>query len=69
MGSALRFADMPRVHARLVRDFCHQQRLQRLDAILARIRRAPAYVPLETRCEAIERDPCGVPSPRRGALT
>jgi hypothetical protein len=68
MGSALRFADMPRVHARLVRDFCHQRRLRRLDAILERIRRTPAYVPRETSCEATERDPCGVPPPsHRGA--
>jgi hypothetical protein len=38
-GSAVRFADMPRVHARLVREYCHQRRLERLDQLLDRIRR------------------------------
>ncbi|HLU66221.1 MAG TPA: hypothetical protein VKZ63_08085 [Kofleriaceae bacterium] len=45
-GTALRFADMPRAHARLVRDFCHQRRIERLDAILDRIRRMPPSAPL-----------------------
>src|SRR5687767_11366666 len=44
-GSAIRFADMPRVHARMVRDFCHQTRVARLDSLLDRIRRMRVEVP------------------------
>jgi hypothetical protein len=44
-GSGVRFADMPRVHARLVRDFCHERRRQRLDALLERIRNPPVPPP------------------------
>lgn len=44
-GSGVRFADMPRVHARLVRDFCHERRLARLDELLARIRQPPVPPP------------------------
>lgn len=44
-GSGVRFADMPRVHARLVRDFCHERRRQRLDALLQRIRHPPVPAP------------------------
>ena len=51
-GSALRFADMARVHARLVRDFCHRRRLERLDALLSRIRRTPPPVPPSRRALA-----------------
>ena len=38
-GRAIRFSDMPRVHARMVRDFCHQTRVARLDQLLERVRR------------------------------
>jgi hypothetical protein len=38
-GSAVRFAAMPRVHARLVRDFCFEARRARLTRLLERIRR------------------------------
>jgi len=41
-GTGVRFADMPRVHARLVRDYCHHQRRLRLDSMLDRIRKMPA---------------------------
>ena len=44
-GSGVRFADMPRIHARLVRDFCHERRLARLDQLLARIRQPPVPPP------------------------
>lgn len=44
-GTGVRFADMPLVHARLVRDFCHERRCQRLDALLARIRNPPGVGP------------------------
>ena len=45
-GAGVRFADMPRVHARMVRDFCHERRQARLDQLLDRIRRTPpSYVP------------------------
>lgn len=44
-GSGVRFADMPRVHARLVRDFCHDRRLARLGELLARIRQPPVPPP------------------------
>ena len=37
-GSGVRFADMPLVHARLVRDFCRDRRRARLDALLDGIR-------------------------------
>ncbi len=37
-GSGVRFADMPRVHARMVRDFCHEQRSGHLATLLGRIR-------------------------------
>jgi c-di-GMP-binding flagellar brake protein YcgR len=36
-GSGVRFADMPRVHARMVRDFCHDRRRARLTTLLGRI--------------------------------
>lgn len=39
-GSAVRFAEMPRIHARMVRDFCHEQRRIRLDSLLGRIARS-----------------------------
>jgi c-di-GMP-binding flagellar brake protein YcgR len=40
-GSGVRFAEMPRVHARMVRDFCHEQRRDHLAALLGRIRQRP----------------------------
>jgi len=33
-GSGVRFADMPRIHARLVRDFCHARRRHRLQKLV-----------------------------------
>lgn len=49
-GAGVRFADMPRVHARMVRDFCHERRQARLDQLLDRIRRTPpSYVPRPAR--------------------
>ncbi|HUS68014.1 MAG TPA: PilZ domain-containing protein [Kofleriaceae bacterium] len=47
-GTGVRFADMPRCHARLVREFCQQKRRDRLDALLERIRK-PRAVPLPRR--------------------
>ena len=47
-GTGVRFADMPRCHARVVRDFCQQKRRDRLDALLERIRK-PRAVPLPRR--------------------
>jgi hypothetical protein len=41
-GAGVRFADMPRVHARLVRDFCVEHRREQLSALLERIRRPSA---------------------------
>jgi hypothetical protein len=38
-SSGVRFADMPLVHARVVRDFCHERRRVRLAALLDRLRR------------------------------
>lgn len=40
-GSGVRFDDMPRRHARMIRDYCHDQRKARLDRILDRIRHMP----------------------------
>ncbi len=66
-GSAIRFADMPRVHARMVRDFCHQTRVARLDELLARVRRPrpPVKFPQIIKHEPPAK-PCGdyrVPPP------
>lgn len=36
-GSGVRFADMPRAYARMVRDFCHERRRARLATLLGRI--------------------------------
>ncbi len=49
-GSGVRFADMPRVHARMVRDFCHEQRRGHLAALLGRIRQrhVPRSIPQAT---------------------
>lgn len=44
-GSGIRFADMPRVHARMVREFVHERRRARLDALLERIRNPPVPPP------------------------
>jgi hypothetical protein len=44
-GSGVRFADMPLIHARMVRDFCHEHRRARLDALLDRIRNPPVPRP------------------------
>ncbi len=41
-GSGVRFADMPLIHARMVRDFCHERRRARLDGLLDRIRHEPS---------------------------
>jgi hypothetical protein len=41
-ASGVRFADMPRAYARVVRDFCHERRRARLSALLGRIGQAPA---------------------------
>jgi hypothetical protein len=39
-GEGIRFTAMPRVYARLIRDFCHERRRAQLGRILDRIRRA-----------------------------
>ena len=44
-ASGVRFADMPRVHARMVRDFCHEQRRSHLAVLLGRIRERHARLP------------------------
>jgi hypothetical protein len=56
-GSAIRFADMPRVHARMVREFCHETRIARLDALLARVRRPrpPVKFPQIVKSEPVRR--------------
>jgi c-di-GMP-binding flagellar brake protein YcgR len=50
-GSGVRFAEMPRVHARMVRDFVHEQRRGHLATLLGRIRErhlAPRTIPPAT---------------------
>jgi c-di-GMP-binding flagellar brake protein YcgR len=37
--AGIRFDDMPRIHARLLRDFCHERRRARLASLLERVRR------------------------------
>jgi hypothetical protein len=37
--AGIRFADMPRVHARMLREFCHSRRRARLLEMLERVRR------------------------------
>jgi c-di-GMP-binding flagellar brake protein YcgR len=37
-ATGVRFDAMPRIHARLVRDFCHERRRSRLAAMLDRVR-------------------------------
>ena len=44
-GSGVRFADMPRVHARMVRDFCHERRRARLATLLGRVRQGQVPQP------------------------
>ena len=44
-GSGVRFADMPRVHARMVRDFCHDRHRARLSSLLGRIRQSQVPPP------------------------
>ena len=48
-GTGVRFADMPRCHARMVREYCHQKRRDRLDGLLAKIRQPRSAVPLPRR--------------------
>jgi hypothetical protein len=46
-GTGIRFKAMPKVHARLIRDYCVEQRRHKLSTLLARIRNpqaAPAAV-------------------------
>jgi hypothetical protein len=42
VGTGIRFAAMPRVHARMVRDFCVETRRAHLTSLLERIRQPPA---------------------------
>jgi len=37
-GTGIRFMRMPKVHARLIRDYCVEQRRKKLSTLLARIR-------------------------------
>ncbi len=39
-GEGIRFTAMPRVHARLIRDYCIEKRRERLGRLLERIRNA-----------------------------
>jgi hypothetical protein len=41
-GEGIRFTGMPKVHARLIRDYCIERRRERLGALLERIRKAGA---------------------------
>jgi c-di-GMP-binding flagellar brake protein YcgR len=43
--AGVRFDAMPRIHARLIREFCHERRRQKLARLLDRVRRPAAAGP------------------------